>query len=72
MDGLTVHCPIGNVEKGCKSNSAPSIDENIGHQHFTADFTSGNYLYHLKTAIKGGKNNPVFWITNECFMENRV
>ena len=67
MDGFPVYGPIGNGEKDCKANAVPAIDEYNGHLHCTADFSSGSYHYHVKTATQGGKNDPVFWITNNYF-----
>jgi hypothetical protein len=67
MDGFPVYAPIGKGEKDCKNNATPSIDEYNGHQHCTSDFTGGIYHYHVKTAIQGGDNKPVFWLTNKYF-----
>ncbi len=69
MDGFPVYGPLGaTAELDCAGAAVSTpIDAFNGHEHCTAEFPTGIYHYHVKTANSGGANNPVFWITNEYY-----
>lgn len=69
MDGFPVYGPVGDQEVDCEGNAVDpgSIDEYNGHSHCNTEFSEPMYHYHVKTALYGGQDNAVFWITDEFF-----
>jgi len=71
MDGFPVYGPLGNGETDCNGDKVTtSIDQYNGHSHCTKDFAEPIYHYHVKTAVAGATNSPVFWITNAYYYGN--